>query len=185
MAVMMLNCHHHEWHASDCINGPILLAHHQQIYNLLLPVSPFPATGRLFCLLVLLQVPVVADITACCGQLIGQLIVGQHLFFFWQSHQLANLACSSSADIYCCCQSHHFQPLVDCFAYWCCFESPVVAYVTACCGWLIGWLIVGQYLFFFCCCFCFAIAVATCCVASAVVNDILSKMGNAMFIVHW
>jgi len=75
-----------------------------------------------------------------------------------------------------------FLLLVDCFC------QRVLLQVSNCCGcycllrpadWPVDCC---SNLVFFFCRFCFAIAMTTCCVASAVADDVLSKRGDAMFV---
>jgi len=75
-----------------------------------------------------------------------------------------------------------FLLLVDCFC------QRVLLQVSNCCGcycllWPADWPVdCCSNLVFFFCRFCFAIAMTTCCVASAVADDVLSKRGDAMFV---
>jgi len=84
--------------------------------------------------------------------------------------------------IYCCCQYHHSFHWLIVFVYWCCFKS------SGCCGcycllrpadWPVDCWSTSVFLLLP---LCFAIAMATCCVARAVADDVLSKMGNAMLL---
>jgi len=84
--------------------------------------------------------------------------------------------------IYCCCQYHHSFHWLIVFVYWCCFKS------SGCCrcycllrpaDWPVDCWSTSVFLLLP---LCFAIVMATCCVARAVADDVLSKMGNAMFV---